>query len=171
MPTGSSSPMLPAPRRPASGRSARAAFLLVLPLLAVHVGLLRVCDLAHHWILALTLIGPAFLWLAVAARRLEAVRAPLGGAVLAGALLLRLPLLPIPPTLSDDVLRSLWDGKVATAGFNPYAPAAAELASLRDETGRAVPHAQQPTVLPPLSIAAFSIAARLPDTILAWKTL
>ena len=97
---------------------------------------------------------------------------PLGGAILAGALLLRLPLLPLPPTLSDDVLRYIWDGKVAAAGFNPYAlaPAAEELTPLRDATWRP-PHAEIPTVYPPLSVAAFSIASRLPFPLLAWKLM
>jgi alpha-1,6-mannosyltransferase len=85
--------------------------------------------------------------------------------------LLRLPLLPLPPTLSDDVLRYLWDGKVAAAGFNPYAlaPAAEELTPLRDATGRRLPHSEVPTVYPPLSVAAFSIASRLPFPLFVWK--
>ncbi len=37
------------------------------------------------------------------------------------ALLFRLPLLTQPPTLSDDVYRYLWDGRVQNAGVNPYA--------------------------------------------------
>ncbi|MDP9120593.1 MAG: hypothetical protein M3O15_04370, partial [Acidobacteriota bacterium] len=88
-------------------------------------------------------------------------------------MLLRLPLLPLPLTLSDDVLRYVWDGKVASAGRNPYAlsPEAEELAPLRDEAWRHLPHRGLPTVYPPLAIAAFSIAARLPFPILAWKGL
>ena len=94
-------------------------------------------------------------------------------AILAGAFLLRLPLLPLPLTLSDDALRYLWDGKVAAAGFNPYAlpPAAEKLTSLRDEVWRRLPHRGVQTVYPPLAIAAFSIAARLPNPILAWKAM
>jgi hypothetical protein len=82
-------------------------------------------------------------------------------------------LLPLPLTLSDDALRYLWDGKVAAAGFNPYAlaPAADALTSLRDEKWQQLPHRQVPTVYPPLSVAAFSIAARLPNPILAWKAM
>jgi hypothetical protein len=94
-------------------------------------------------------------------------------AILAGAFLLRLPLLPLPLTLSDDALRYLWDGKVAAAGLNPYAlpPAAAKLTFLRDEAWRRLPHRGVETVYPPLAIAAFSIAARLPNPILAWKAM
>jgi hypothetical protein len=142
----------------------------LLPLLAAHAGLLFVFDLGRHLGLTLALAGAAFLWLPRAARRLEAVASP-GTTILLGALLLRLPLLPVPPVLSDDVLRYLWDGTVAAAGHNPYAlaPDAGELASLRDEVWRRLPHKQVPTVYPPLAIAAFSIAIRLPFPLLAWK--
>jgi hypothetical protein len=138
--------------------------------LIAHGGLLLVFDLAHRLILTLALLAAAFLVLPFAVRRLAAVQAP-GKAILLGAVLLRLPLLPLPPALSDDVPRYLWDGKVAAAGFNPYAlaPAAPELSSLRG--GQSVPHAQVPTVYPPLAIAAFSIASRLPFPTLAWKAL
>ena len=122
--------------------------------------------------MALALLGAAFLALVFAARRLEAAARP-GRAILLGAALLRILLLPLPLTLSDDALRYLWDGRVALAGFNPYAlpPAAPELAPLRDDLWRRLPHTDVPTVYPPLAIAAFSIASRLPFPLLAWKTL
>jgi hypothetical protein len=144
-----------------------------LPLLALNVGLAAVYDLAHHVTLMLALLGPAFLWLGQAARRLEGSRGPVTAVILAGAVLLRLPLLPLPLTLSDDALRYVWDGKVAAAGHNPYAlaPDARELTFLRDEPWRQLSHREVPTVYPPLSIAAFSIAARLPFPIPAWKGL
>lgn len=106
-------------------------------------------------------------------RQLAAIEAPLGGAILLGAALLRLPLLPLPPALSDDALRYLWDGKVAAAGWNPYAlaPDAEELTHLRDTAWRRLPHSGVPTVYPPLSVAAFSIASRLPLSLYAWKLL
>ena len=144
-----------------------------LPLVAANLGLLLVFDLARHMGLTLALLGAAFLGLLLIAPRLEAARVPVGGAVLLGALLLRLPLLPIPPTLSDDVLRYLWDGKVAAAGMNPYAlaPEAEKLTPLRDEIWRRLPHKRVPTVYPPLSLAAFSIAIRLPFPMPAWKLI
>lgn len=143
----------------------------MLPSLVAHLGLLLVFDLGRHLVTALVLLGLAFLSLAVAARRLEAISAVGGGVVLLGALVLRLPLLAIPPTLSDDVLRYLWDGRVAASGANPYAlpPDAEELAPLRDDAWRRLPHRQVATVYPPLAMAAFSIAARLPFPLLAWK--
>lgn len=146
--------------------------LLAAPLVAVHVGLLLVFDLAHHPVTALALLATGFVGLAFAARRLEAVARP-GAVILLGACLFRLLLLPLPLTLSDDALRYLWDGKVARAGFNPYAlpPSAPELAPLHDATWKRLPHTEVPTVYPPLAIAAFSIATLLPLPLLGWKIL
>jgi hypothetical protein len=47
---------------------------------------------------------------------------------------MRLVLLFSEPTLSSDIYRYIWDGRVQAAGINPYryVPAADELASLRD---------------------------------------
>src|SRR5829696_7184499 len=167
-------PAGPAPKESSSRLvPGRILAALSLPLVAAHCGLLLVFDLAHHLVTTLALLGAAFLALLLAARRLEAMRTPLGGAILLGALLLRLPLLPLPPALSDDALRYLWDGKVAAAGFNPYAlaPAAGELTPLRDDSWPRLPHREVPTVYPPLSVAAFSIASRLPFPLLAWKLM
>ncbi|HEX5760304.1 MAG TPA: hypothetical protein VF121_14040, partial [Thermoanaerobaculia bacterium] len=143
----------------------------MLPLAAVALGLLALDPLSTHLPSALTLLALGAFALWSAARGLEADSARLGTIVLAGALLLRLLLLPLAPSLSDDVLRYLWDGRVAAAGRNPYAlpPAAAELAPLRDELWRALPHRHVPTVYPPLALAAFSIAARTPFPLALWK--
>lgn len=107
-----------------------------------------------------------------AARRLAPV------AVLLVAAALRLPLLALPPTLSDDVLRYLWDGRVAASGANPYAlaPDSGELVPLRDDESlddlwQRLPHRHVPTVYPPLALIGFSIAAALPRPVLAWKVL
>jgi len=104
----------------------------------------------------------------VAVRSLEAaVRPPARSAapaILLVALLFRLPLLALPPTLSDDLLRYVWDGRVAAARHDPYRlpPNAAELAPLRDELWQRLPHRDVATVYPPLAVGLFSIAARTP---------
>ena len=89
------------------------------------------------------------------------------------AALLRLLVLPLPPTLSDDVQRYLWDGKVLAAGFDPYElpPESEELQSLRDTEWEMLPHKDVPTVYPPVAQALFSIAARLPGSLYVLKTL
>jgi hypothetical protein len=54
--------------------------------------------------------------------------------ILAGAAAFRLFLLPAPLTLSADVYRYQWEGRVQRAGINPYAtyPAAPGLASFQN---------------------------------------
>lgn len=160
------------PRARGGGRFAW-TLLHAAPLLAACLGLLQVSDLAHHPVLTLSLLGSAFLWLPVAAHRIESLGGRADGAILLSALVLRLALFPLPLTLSDDALRYLWDGRVATAGFDPYTlpPAAAQLTPLRDEIWRRLPHTEVPTVYPPLAMTAFSIATRLPFPLFAWKGL
>jgi alpha-1,6-mannosyltransferase len=55
-------------------------------------------------------------------------------AILAAGILFRLILLPTTPSLSTDVYRYAWDGRLALAGMSPYRhpPNAPELASFRD---------------------------------------
>lgn len=156
---------------------------LGLPLVAVHGALLLLFDLSARLGASLVLLALGFVALAWAARRLgdlpggageDDTRWPaLTVGVLLVAALLRALLLPLPPTLSDDLLRYVWDGRVAVAGHNPYllAPEAEELAPLRDERWRAMPHKEVPTVYPPLAIGLFSIAAFLPAPLLGVKVL
>ncbi|HEY2739570.1 MAG TPA: hypothetical protein VGK45_14270, partial [Thermoanaerobaculia bacterium] len=107
-----------APRSRGSRGSFTWTLVQAAPLLAVCLGLLQVFDLAHHPVLTLSLLGLAFLWLPAAARRLEPAASQ--SAILLSALVLRLALVPLPLTLSDDALRYLWDGRVTMAGFDPY---------------------------------------------------
>ena len=90
-----------------------------------------------------------------------------------GAAVLRILLLPLPPTLSDDVLRYVWDGRVAAAGFNPYElpPEAGELEPLRDDLWQRLPHKEVATVYPPLALSLFAVAAQLPKSTLVLKVL
>lgn len=79
------------------------------------------------------------------------------GALVAVACLVRLPLLTWPPTLSDDVYRYVWEGRVWLAGFSPFAsaPDAAELAFLRDADWSHVNHRSVSSVYPPLAQLLF----------------
>ncbi|MDH3253881.1 MAG: hypothetical protein OEM62_02740 [Acidobacteriota bacterium] len=142
------------------------------PLLALHVALLLTYDLAGHLIVTLVVVALAslFLWLAVT--RLQRVSLATA-TVLGGALILRLVLLPVPPTLSDDILRYVWDGKVAGAGYNPYrlSPASPDVEGLRDDAWERLPHKDVPTVYPPLALALFVFAAQGPFSLLSLKVL
>lgn len=147
--------------------------MVAWPLVVAHVGLLVTWDLAARPVATFVCLAAAAAALVLAARLLASGEAPRAAGILLVAGILRLLLLPVPPTLSDDALRYLWDGKVAGAGANPYllAPNAPELAPLRDANWQRLPHRHVPTVYPPLAVAVFSIAARLPASLLALKAL
>jgi hypothetical protein len=89
------------------------------------------------------------------------------------ALALRAALLPLPPELSDDVWRYLWDGRVQASGVNPYlhAPAAAEVAGLRTPWHPLVNNPEVPTIYPPVAQLAFRALALLGGTVLGAKLL
>jgi hypothetical protein len=146
---------------------------VALPVIAAHVALLVIWDLAARPVAFLLCLAAASLALVWAARRLEGADAPAAAGILLVAVVLRVLLLPLPPTLSEDSLRYLWDGKVAGAGLNPYLlePDAPELEPLRDDDWQRLPHRHVPTVYPPLAMALFSIASRLPASLLALKSL
>ncbi len=146
---------------------------MALPLVVAHVGLLVTWDLAARPVAMLLWLGAGALGLAYAGRRLAQESALGAAGILLVAVVLRVLLLPLPPTLSEDALRYLWDGKVAGAGLNPYLlePDAPELVPLRDLDWQRLPHRQVPSVYPPLAMAVFSIAARLPAPLLALKSL
>ncbi len=90
--------------------------------------------------------------------------------ILALALLPRLSLLTSTPSLSDDLYRYIWDGKVIAAGLDPYryAPDAPELAGLRDPLWVPINQKSQHTPYPPAAQAVFALTYRLaPDSIKA----
>ena len=108
-------------------------------------------------------------------RRLGAATAAAGdvpvAGVLAVAVVLRLLALPLAPSLSDDVYRYLWDGRVAASGANPYllTPDDESLAGLRDDLWETTAHRDVATVYPPLALGMFAGAASLPRPFLAYK--
>jgi alpha-1,6-mannosyltransferase len=79
----------------------------------------------------------------------------------------RLPLLGNPPTLSDDVYRYMWDGKVSLAGINPYTYAveAPELAGLDDNLRSQVNNPQMASpYLPSAQALFYTLEALTPAT-------
>lgn len=73
----------------------------------------------------------------------------------------RLLLFPIGPIASDDVYRYLWDGKVQSAGYNPYTfvPKAEELSHLKSELlPEKVSYPEMKTIYPPYSQWMFLLA-------------
>ena len=104
-------------------------------------------------------------WL-VLRRRLP--RGAVGWVLLVGVAL-RVAVAASPPSLSTDIYRYVWDGRVQMAGHNPYLflPNAPELAPLRDEA--VYPHINRfdyaPTIYPPAAQGFFAGVAA------AWPTI
>ncbi len=101
-----------------------------------------------------------------------ATRVPLRVALVA-AVAVRLAFLPFTPSLSDDVYRYVWDGRVQLAGLNPYryAPADGRLDSVRyAERGR-INHPRLRTVYPALAELGFAALAAAHGGVLAFKLL
>lgn len=88
------------------------------------------------------------------------------------AILFRISLLWTQPSLSDDIYRYIWDGRVQNAGINPYryAPADEFLSGLRDENYVHINHKDISTIYPPFSQWIFHLAA-LGPAIITQKTL
>jgi hypothetical protein len=121
---------------------------------------------------ALFVVAFAFYALAVkVAARLEPTRVGIL-TVLLVAVATRVALLPVSPTLSDDLYRYVWEGRVVTHGGNPYrsGPLAPALERLRDrELFPRVNHPELASVYPPLAMAGFALVARVSPTVWAMK--
>lgn len=95
------------------------------------------------------------------------------GMILGFAILFRIILLFMPQVLSSDIYRYVWDGRVQSAGINPYAfpPEADALGFLRDEQIFPLINRQwAPTIYPPGAQILFAGMYRLfPDSIVGLK--
>jgi hypothetical protein len=86
--------------------------------------------------------------------------------ILVGWAALRVPVLLQDPTLSDDVQRYVWEGRVVAEGASPYAfaPSAPELARLRGRwpgLAESVNHPEVPAAYPPLTELVFAATTTL----------
>jgi hypothetical protein len=85
----------------------------------------------------------------------------------------RAVLVTTPSLLSNDVNRSVWEGRVQVHGGNPYAwsdrPDAPKWASLRDDVWRGLNHPDYPAIYPPAWQLAVRGVAGLSDSITAVK--
>ncbi|NDJ59998.1 MAG: hypothetical protein GYB67_02670, partial [Chloroflexi bacterium] len=89
------------------------------------------------------------------------------------AVIFNLILIPSRPTLSDDMYRYVWDGRVQAAGVNPYRyPSdAEELTDLRDnEIWRLMNRLDAVTIYPPGAQIVFAATWRIfPDSVAGMK--
>jgi len=93
--------------------------------------------------------------------------------VCVGAVILRLLLLAVPPSLSDDVYRFRWDGKIQAEGLNPYSepPASTYLEDLRDPLWEEINYPTIRTIYPPLAQLLFTITYWAHGGLIAYQLL
>jgi hypothetical protein len=93
--------------------------------------------------------------------------------LVAGAALLRLVFLFGAPTLSGDLYRYIWDGRVINAGFNPYlhVPADPALIALRDPNQFHLIDKRDyaVTIYTPVAEAIFALVTRVSSRVAAMK--
>lgn len=90
------------------------------------------------------------------------------------AVVFRVTLLLTDPSLSDDIYRYLWDGRVFGEGINPYCypPASNHLSFLRDVAiYPLINHPTLPTIYPPVSQYFFWVAHLVFDTVWGLKAM
>ncbi len=105
---------------------------------------------------------------------------PSAATVIAGAILLRLLMLPMSPSLSDDAYRYLWDGRLVLHGVNPYLyiPADPALKRFHDTLYRVQGYPTTNTIYPPAAQLGFAASMAIAEIagshmvgFLAWKLL
>src|SRR6266498_1087092 len=152
-----------------------AKWLLVLSgflLIAFYVGALKLGDLRKHTVEFEWLFFSAFIFYGIAcfiALRSEEVDQRILYAIFLLTAVMQGTLIFARPTLSDDMYRYVWDGRVQAQGISPYRypPNAPELIPLRDSN--IYPHINRKnvvTVYPPAAESAyFLLWLILPDNI------
>jgi hypothetical protein len=150
-----------------------AAIAGVLALEALFARMARLGDLKVEVIetIALALAAGIVYFLALYAFEHSAKSRPTLWIIVAGAVLFRLTLYSLTPSLSTDIQRYRWDGRVQNAGWNPYSvpPDDPRLAYLRDPGWAIMPGPEIPSMYPPLSQLVFRFTARFLPGIIAFK--
>jgi hypothetical protein len=89
------------------------------------------------------------------------------------AVLWRAALIVAPPLLSDDVYRSVWEGRIQLRGGNPYAwadrPEAPRWLGLRDDVFRKLNHKDYTAIYPPLWQLATRVVVFVGDSVTLMK--
>jgi alpha-1,6-mannosyltransferase len=170
-PTSQISSGQPAVRNPAKhSPQFLTALVAILALEAIFAAMARVGDLSIHIpeFIMLALGGGVLYFIALYALEHTRDDRAVLWLVLLGGLAFRLTLFAHPPSLSTDLYRYRWDGRVQSEGWNPYAvaPADPRLAPLRDYGWSVMPVPEIPTMYPPLAQLVFRATWRLlPDPV------
>jgi alpha-1,6-mannosyltransferase len=118
--------------------------------------------------IALALAAGVVYFIALYALEHSAKSRPAFWIIVTAAVLFRLTLYSLTPSLSTDIQRYRWDGRVQNEGWNPYAlaPDDPRLVYLRDPGWAVMPGPEIPSMYPPLSQLVFRAGARfLPGTV------
>jgi hypothetical protein len=144
-----------------------------LALEALFTGMLRLGDLKLQVIatIALAMAAGTVYFVTLYALEHSAKSRTAFWIIIAAALVFRLTLYSLTPSLSTDIQRYRWDGRVQNAGWNPYAlaPSDPRLAYLRDPGWAIMPGPEVPSMYPPLSQLVFRFAARFLPGRVAFK--
>ena len=91
--------------------------------------------------------------------------------VIAG--LCRVACVGVTPSLSTDIYRYLWEGRVVNAGFNPFElpPDSPELEHLRDENYEPINHKHLETIYPPFAQFVFAAGAAIRSDVTTQKVI
>jgi hypothetical protein len=133
-------------------------------------------DARHDTLTVLALIGAASIAFLSAVWLIAHGRVGNRGALwvcLALALVCRAPLLPVEPTLSDDIYRYVWDGRLQAHGVNPYqaVPSDPSNAWLHTDVTRKLNHPALPTLYPPFAEWAFRAIAAVGQSVIVFKVI
>ncbi|MFC1808285.1 hypothetical protein ACFL0T_08000 [Candidatus Omnitrophota bacterium] len=86
------------------------------------------------------------------------------------AISFRIFLLPSAPTLSNDIYRYLWDGKLTSSGIDPYIrPDSTELLHMQDKIYSQMDHKDCISIYPPITQLIFMITYKLKPTVSMMK--
>jgi hypothetical protein len=143
------------------GRASIIVIVAALASLALYVWIAASTDLSAH-VPAFLVVHGVLVVLMIAAWRAVASGGPRAmRAMLVAAVLFRLVAAVAPPTLSGDVYRYVWDGRVQAHGHHPYrfAPSDPSRAELRDADYLKINHPEIPTIYPPLAEMLFALLA------------
>ncbi len=144
------------------------AYALLLP-----AGALLLASSIYGYPLAT--VGVAFLFFASLAHLSLAFgqdETPLpSGYLVVPAIFTAVVLIAVPPPLSDDVYRYLFDGTCVVEGFSPFshAPDSSKVSDLVAALPGRINHAELPTIYPPFAQLLFGGVALMGASVLIWK--
>ena len=157
----------------AAARQAVVALAGFAALEAIFLSLHRLGDLKLYVVETIALgLGAGVIYLVVVYALEHAAESRLTlWIVLAGALVFRATLLPMTPTLSDDIYRYQWDARVQVAGMSAYvvAPSDPRAVAIRGPYWRRIPGPDIRAIYPPLTELILRTIGRISDNPFAIK--